>query len=142
MHNLPNRDHGVSSEALGNRSVDVQSAALNYISAHLVHECSRLGIGGNLIPSDFFLILGRIAKTILQGATERQTTVLNLERAIQEFNSEILTFGTSVGFRTFDTVHGNAYFTLGSAYVARYFAGRGFGETGCGEATITFPTWR
>jgi hypothetical protein len=122
--------------------LDVQSAALNYISAHLAHECSRLGIGGNLIPSDFFLILGRIAKTILQGATERQTTVVNLEKAIQEFNSEILTFGASVGFRTFDTVHGTASFTVVSAYVARYLAGCGFGETGCGKATITFSTWR
>ena len=48
---------------------------------------------------------GRIAKTILQGFGEREVSGADLDKAIQEFNSELASFGTSIGFRTFDTVH-------------------------------------
>jgi len=48
MHGLPSR-HGLSSETLSNRALDVKSAALNYITIHLSHEYSRLGIGGNSV---------------------------------------------------------------------------------------------
>ena len=58
------------------------------------------------------LILGRIAKTILQGHGEREVSGVDLDKAIQEFNSELVTFGTSIGFRTFDTVHGTTLYYL------------------------------
>jgi len=46
IHELPLRSHSVVSEALANRSLDVKTAAFNYISIHWAHECTRLGIAG------------------------------------------------------------------------------------------------
>ena len=85
--------------------MDVKSAALNYISVHLAHECTRLAIGGSFLHMAIHLS-GRIAKTIVQGLGEREVSGAELDKAIQEFNSELASFGTSIGFRTFDTVHG------------------------------------
>jgi hypothetical protein len=82
IHNLPSRAHGVSSEQLGNRSLDVKSAALNYISVHLAHECTRLGIGGSFLRVVIAYIV-RIAKTILQGHGEREVSGADLDKAIQ-----------------------------------------------------------
>jgi len=48
---------------------------------------------------------GRIAKAIIQGPGERELSRVDLEKAIEEYNAELMTFGTSVGLSTFDTVH-------------------------------------
>jgi hypothetical protein len=52
------------------------------------------------------LTTGRIAETILQGDGERALSGVDLEKAIREFNAELVAFGISIGFRTFDTVQG------------------------------------
>jgi hypothetical protein len=49
---------------------------------------------------------GRIAKTILIGHGEREITAEALDKTIREFNSELVAFGASIGFHTFDTVQG------------------------------------
>ena len=85
--------------------MDVKSAVLNYISVHLAHECTRLGIGG-ISPTVILLTLGRIMKTIFQGTTERELSGVELENAVQGFNAELAHFGASIGFQTFDTAHG------------------------------------
>jgi len=54
----------------------------------------------------WLLISGRIAKTILQGQAEREASGMTLNKAIQEFNSELAAFDTIIGLRTFNTVHG------------------------------------
>ena len=51
-----------------------------------------------------WLILGRIGKTILHGSKDREVSALDLNKAVQEFNAELIVFGTSIGLLTFDIV--------------------------------------
>ena len=50
-------------------------------------------------------MLGRITMTILLGDKTKVSWV-ELEKAIDEFNFELMHFGHSIGFKTFDMVKG------------------------------------
>jgi hypothetical protein len=52
------------------------------------------------------LIADRFGKTILRGRGEGEASRKALDKAIQGFESELATFGTNVGFRTFSAVSG------------------------------------
>jgi len=52
------------------------------------------------------LISGRIAKAVLQGHGGQEVSSADLDKAVREFNSELVTFGTSIGFHIFATMHG------------------------------------
>jgi phosphoribosylamine-glycine ligase len=91
LNNLPKIE--TSSEALENRSRDVKSAAMVYIAVNLSHQCNKLGIGGKVVATVFL-------------GDQTESSRPDLDKAIDEFNAELLHFGESIGFRTFDLVQG------------------------------------
>ena len=77
---------------------------LTYLAVHIRHEGNPLGIAGiSLLPE--CLILGNIVTAIFKDE-KCETSRLNLEKAIQEFNWAFSNFGHQIGLRTFDRVEG------------------------------------
>jgi len=60
-------------------------------------------------------------KTILLRSRERDLLGVDLEKAVQEFNTEFVTFGSAIGFRILDSVHGTrliiSYLILSKIYL-------------------------
>ena len=102
LNRLPRSD--MSSNTLENRSRDVKSAIMHHIAINLSHQCNRLGLGGSYLTFGK-LMLGRITTTILLG-DKTQFSQVEFEKAIDEFNFELMQFGHSIGFKTFDMVRG------------------------------------
>jgi hypothetical protein len=96
----------IPSKALQNRSMDVKSAALAYLSVHIRHEGGRLGIIGMFAVFLEAYPEGNVATSFFKGNTECDDSRSRLEKAVQEFNSALSNFGHSIGFKTFASVQG------------------------------------
>ena len=101
---LPNTD--IPPTALINRALDVKSAVLTYLAVHICHESSRLGIIGIFSFFSPLFMLGNMASAIFKGTEDCDSARLELESAIQEFNSALSHYAYRIGFKTFQRVEG------------------------------------
>jgi hypothetical protein len=99
------------SRALLNRSLDVKTAALVYLSVHIRHDGELGIIGMSAVCLDTYP-QGNVAKAFFRGNKECDESRTRLETAVQEFNSSLSNFGHSIGFETFALVKGMSLSTL------------------------------
>jgi hypothetical protein len=104
VNNLPNVVD--PSKALLNRSLDVKSAVLVYLSVHIRHEGELGIIGMSTVSLLEAYPEGNVAKAFFKGNKECDDSRTGLEKAVQEFNSSLSNFGHSIDFETFALVKG------------------------------------
>lgn len=105
INDLPNSK--VPSEAVINRALDVKTAVINHVAAHISHQTGRFGISGSSsLSSHAVNVIGHVARGFFLGDRGYDSSKLKVKTAVQEFNSALTHFGHSVGFKTFETVQG------------------------------------
>lgn len=96
---------------LTNRALDVKSAILTYIAAHIHHEGNRFGLAGiacRILDIHFFL--GNMLTSVFSGNQNCDSSQLDLENAIDAFNTAFYHFVGKVNFDTLEQVSGNSIF--------------------------------
>ena len=66
--------------------MDVKSAALNYISVHLAHECTRLAIGGSFLHMALHLYQGASLRLLFKVSGNEKSQMQSL---IKRFRNSI-----------------------------------------------------
>ena len=107
IKDLPETD--IPTGILINRVTDVKSAMLNYIAIHIRHEGDRLGLAGSYRSSlrDLYNT-GNIATSVFTGNHDCESSSVELEKTIQNFNTAFFHFGHRIGLKTFNSVEGNS----------------------------------
>jgi hypothetical protein len=104
---LPNVN--IDSDPLINRAMDVQTAVLNYLTAHINHESKHFGTLGTFALFCKVSFVGAVMTTFVVGPDDCQAATDDLGKAINYFNVCLANYNTTLAFHSYDILAGNTF---------------------------------
>ena len=94
-------------EVVMNRAIDVRTACMRYLTAHIHHDAIPMGTIGNLACFGWSLIdLGKVTKTVFRGDARIVDAKLNLKASIDSYNDALGNINLRIVIKAYELLKG------------------------------------